>query len=312
MVRGLRRYKHCSGTCWRIDDPRQRPGVVRMVDDVLTLGTQGHVHQWVKYCGSACAEVRTSGFNRGPLVCCECICSPMPRWVPSGGTPGADGREVLLIVQVSRTSPRGSSGDDALPALELSPDAGTSSPTPGLHVRVLLVEEYGLVRRGLQLQLEADAKYEVCGGVRNPAEAVAGLFAPDLVVSELLFHEVQGPPVVARFRNAFPEASILVLTRVGNPAYVHLALDAGANGYILKDAPPEDFLLAVHRVAGRTGVRAAAARRSCGALEGIQPAATAGVAHDADSSRGRGDRASGARSHEHRDRCDAGRGVANG
>jgi two-component system, NarL family, response regulator NreC len=153
------------------------------------------------------------------------------------------------MAQVSRTSPRRSSGDGERPALELSPDAGTSSPTPGLHARVLLVEEYGLVRRGLQLQLEADSRYKVCGGVRNPAEAVAGSFAPDLVVSELLFHEVQGPPVVARLRNAFPEASILVLTRVGNPAYVHLALDAGANGYILKDAPPEDFLLAVHRVA---------------------------------------------------------------
>jgi hypothetical protein len=35
----------------------------RMVDDVLTLGTQGHLHQWVKYWGSACAEVRTFHFN---------------------------------------------------------------------------------------------------------------------------------------------------------------------------------------------------------------------------------------------------------
>jgi hypothetical protein len=41
----------------------------RMVDDVLTLGTQGHLRQWVKYWGSVCAEVRTFRFQlRGPLV----------------------------------------------------------------------------------------------------------------------------------------------------------------------------------------------------------------------------------------------------
>jgi DNA-binding NarL/FixJ family response regulator len=147
-----------------------------------------------------------------------------------------------------RIAQHSSSDIDECPPVDFSSGRRDSSPNPELRAQVLLVEEYGLVRRGIRLVVEGDG-HEVCGGVSNPAEAVLGPFEPDLVISELLFHDIQGPPVVAQLRDAFPTASILVATRMGNPAYVHLALEAGAKGYILKNAPPEDFLAAVRRVA---------------------------------------------------------------
>lgn len=158
---------------------------------------------------------------------------------------------------------RSSNDDDVCSPVEGG--LGASWPGPARGASVLLVEEYGLVRRGIRLLLESDGRHEICGGVSSPAEAVAGSLEPDLVISELLFRDIQGPPVVAQLRDAFPTAPILVLTRVGHPAYVHLALRAGASGYILKDAPPEDFLAAVQRVA--TGE------------EYVQPQLGAAVAH---------------------------------
>jgi two-component system, NarL family, response regulator NreC len=158
---------------------------------------------------------------------------------------------------------RSSNDDDVSSPVE----GGLSVPWQGSARRasVLLVEEYGLVRRGIRLLLESDGRHEICGGVSSPAEALAGSLEPDLVISELLFRDIQGPSVVAQLRDAFPAASILVLTRLGHPAYVHLSLRAGASGYVLKDAPPEDFLAAVQRVA--TGE------------EYVQPQLGAAVAH---------------------------------
>ena len=144
---------------------------------------------------------------------------------------------------------RSSNDDDVCSPVEGG--LGASWPGPALCASVLLVEEYGLVRRGIRLLLESDGRHEICGGVSSPAEAVAGSLEPDLVISELLFRDIQGPPVVAQLRDAFPTASILVLTRVGHPAYVHLALRAGASGYILKGFTrhrrPESFTMLTRR-----------------------------------------------------------------
>jgi DNA-binding NarL/FixJ family response regulator len=114
---------------------------------------------------------------------------------------------------------------------------------------ILLIEEYTVVRRGIRLLLEAAPDLEVCGGISTLAEAAEGSWDPDVVVHGLLLPDRTGPELVARLRARFPRAALLALTRLANPTYVHLALTAGDNGYVLKSVAPEELLDAVRRVA---------------------------------------------------------------
>jgi two-component system response regulator NreC len=118
---------------------------------------------------------------------------------------------------------------------------------------VLLVEEYTVVRRSLRLLLDGEADLEVCGGVGTLAQAIDGSWEPDVVIHGLLLPDCSGPEVVTHLRDRFPAAGLVVLSRLGTPTYVHLALTAGANGSVLKSADPQELLDAVRRVAAGQG-----------------------------------------------------------
>jgi two-component system, NarL family, response regulator NreC len=114
---------------------------------------------------------------------------------------------------------------------------------------ILLVEEHTVVRRGIRLLLEAEPDLEVCGGVSTLADAINSSWEPDLVLHALLLPDATGPEIVTRLRQRFPRAGLLALSRLDNPTYVHLALTAGDNGYVLKSATPAQLLDAVRHVA---------------------------------------------------------------
>jgi two-component system, NarL family, response regulator NreC len=114
---------------------------------------------------------------------------------------------------------------------------------------ILLVEEHTVVRRGIRLLLEAEPDLEVCGGVSTLADAINSSREPDLVLHALLLPDATGPEIVTRLRQRFPRAGLLALSRLDNPTYVHLALTAGDNGYVLKSATPAQLLDAVRHVA---------------------------------------------------------------
>ncbi len=118
---------------------------------------------------------------------------------------------------------------------------------------LLLAEEYTVVRRSLRRVLEAEADLEVCGGVGTLAEAVGGAWDPDLVVHGLLLPDCSGPEVVTQLRSRFPDAKLLVLSRLDTPTYVHLAMTAGADGYVLKSADPQEVIDAIRCVARGEG-----------------------------------------------------------
>ena len=110
-----------------------------------------------------------------------------------------------------------------------------------------------MVRRSLRGLLEAEADLEVCGGVGTVADAVEGSWEPDVVIHGLLFPDCAGPEVVIRLRGRFPAAGLVVLSRLDTPTYVHLAVTAGANGYVLKSADTRELLDAVRCVAAGQG-----------------------------------------------------------
>jgi two-component system, NarL family, response regulator NreC len=119
----------------------------------------------------------------------------------------------------------------------------------GPATTILLVEEYAAVRRGIRLLIEAQPHLAVLGGASTVREAVDGPWEPDVVVHGLLFPDGVGAQAVTALRARFPRAGLVALTRLDTPVYVHLALGAGDNGYVLKSASPAELVEAVRRVA---------------------------------------------------------------
>ena len=114
---------------------------------------------------------------------------------------------------------------------------------------VLLVEEYVAVRRGIRLLIEADPEFWVCAGTASLADALAGDWDPDIVVHGLMLSDAAGAPIVRALRERYPRAGLVAFSRFTTPVYVHLALSAGDDGYVLKTAPPEDLMAGLGTVA---------------------------------------------------------------
>jgi len=108
-------------------------------------------------------------------------------------------------------------------------------------IRVLLVEDHGLVRAGLERLLSRVEDVEVVGGAADGAEAIR-LVAdtnPDVVLMDLSMPNVDGIEATREIVAARPQAQVVVLTSVTDRERILAALDAGAVGYLLKDSEPQ-------------------------------------------------------------------------
>jgi RNA polymerase sigma factor (sigma-70 family) len=121
-----------------------------------------------------------------------------------------------------------------------------------VSVRVLVADDQALVRAGFRKILEADAGIEVVGEAADGLEAVerANALEPDVVLMDIRMPRLDGIAATRQLageRGGGPQ--VLVLTTFGLEEYVYEALRAGASGFLLKDAPPEQLLGAIHVVA---------------------------------------------------------------
>ena len=108
-------------------------------------------------------------------------------------------------------------------------------------IRVLLVEDHGLVRAGLERLLSRVEDVEVVGGAADGAEAIR-LVAdtnPDVVLMDLSMPNVDGIEATRKIVAARPQAQVVVLTSVTDRERILAALDAGAVGYLLKVSEPQ-------------------------------------------------------------------------
>ena len=124
-----------------------------------------------------------------------------------------------------------------------------------MPIRVLIADDQPLVRSGLRTILGSEADIEVAGEAADGAEAVAKAqrLAPDVVLMDV---QMPGTDGIAATREivAAGGPGVIVLTTFGDDHNLFAALRAGAAGFLLKDAPPEDIVEAVRIVHGGHGL----------------------------------------------------------
>jgi two-component system, NarL family, response regulator LiaR len=119
-----------------------------------------------------------------------------------------------------------------------------ADPTP---IRVLIVDDHAVVRTGLRVFLDLQPDMEVVGEASDGSEgvAVARRLEPDVVLMDLLMPNMDGITAIGRIKAERPETEIVTMTSFIEEEKVTSALEAGASGYVLKDAEAEEVARAV-------------------------------------------------------------------
>ncbi len=120
-----------------------------------------------------------------------------------------------------------------------------------MTLRLLVVDDHPVVRTGLVAMLSEHPDFEVVGEAADGAEAVllAERLTPDVVLMDLRMPVMDGADATARMRATPHPPAVLVLTTYDTDADIVRAVEAGANGYLLKDAPRETLADAIRRAA---------------------------------------------------------------
>jgi len=122
---------------------------------------------------------------------------------------------------------------------------------PETPISVLLVDDHSLVRKGFRRLLEDASDVCVVGEASDGQEAVeaAGALKPQVVVMDFALPSMNGAVATRRIRELYPETAVLILSMHAEPSYVRTCLEAGARGYLLKNAMDLELVSAVRRVA---------------------------------------------------------------
>ncbi|MBD2525258.1 response regulator transcription factor [Nostoc sp. FACHB-133] len=117
-------------------------------------------------------------------------------------------------------------------------------------IKVLLVDDQGLIRQGLRALLELEADLEIVGEAENGEQAInlVAEFQPDVVLLDIRMPIMDGVAATKEIQKRFPKTKILVLTTFDDDEYVSAALKNGAMGYLLKDTPSEELAVAIRAV----------------------------------------------------------------
>jgi DNA-binding NarL/FixJ family response regulator len=136
-------------------------------------------------------------------------------------------------------------------------------------IRLLIVDDHPVVRNGLSGMFAGEADFEVVGEAADGSEAVrrARALAPDVILMDLRMPEMDGVSAIAALTAAGVPARVLVLTTYDTDGDVLSAIEAGATGYMLKDAPAADLFKAVRAAAnGKATLSPSVATRVVGQM----------------------------------------------
>jgi DNA-binding NarL/FixJ family response regulator len=123
------------------------------------------------------------------------------------------------------------------------------------NIRVVLCHAHAGLRTGLHALLDAADGIEVVAAAAEGGEAVeaAARLAPDVVLMDLAMPRIDAVAATHRIAASHPRTRVLVLTAFPHPARIRDAIEAGASGYVLKEAAPGALVAAVRAVAEETG-----------------------------------------------------------
>ncbi len=120
-----------------------------------------------------------------------------------------------------------------------------------MNTRVLIVDDHAVVRAGLRALLEIEPDIKIVGEAADGVEAVhlALTLQPDVVLMDLVMPQLDGISAIREIRSKNPDIRVIALTSFGDDSRVYEAVEAGVNGYLLKDSGAEELLKALRSVA---------------------------------------------------------------
>ena len=116
--------------------------------------------------------------------------------------------------------------------------------------RILIVDDHPVVRQGLHQLISGDEALHVCGEAKSAAECISMIekLTPDMILTDISLEGTDGIELTKEVRQMNPNIPVLVFSIHGEELYAERALNAGANGYVMKQANPDILLKAIHQV----------------------------------------------------------------
>ena len=120
------------------------------------------------------------------------------------------------------------------------------------NLRIVLAEDHTILREGLRALLSANPDFEIIGEAQDGREAVRCVekLEPDLLLMDLSMPRMSGMDAIREIKKRYPEIKIIALTVHKTEEYLLNTLQAGADGYVLKDATHDELVLAIQNVMG--------------------------------------------------------------
>jgi len=117
-------------------------------------------------------------------------------------------------------------------------------------IKILIVEDHTIVRKGLCSILKNEKDIDVIGEAENGKEAIKKVeeLTPDIVVMDISMPLLNGLDATHHIKRRFPEVKVLILTMHTSEEYVSEILKAGASGYLIKKAAPEELVSEIHAI----------------------------------------------------------------
>jgi DNA-binding NarL/FixJ family response regulator len=118
------------------------------------------------------------------------------------------------------------------------------------NVKIILIDDHEVVRKGLRSLLESEPNLEVVAEAHDGISAIENItkFEPDVAIMDLQLPKMNGIEVTRQICRIMPKIKVIVFTFYGNETYVLSAFHAGAKSYVVKDAPLEELLRAIKEV----------------------------------------------------------------
>jgi two-component system response regulator NreC len=117
-------------------------------------------------------------------------------------------------------------------------------------IKIVLAEDHTILREGLRALLSSNPKFEIIGEVEDGREAVRYVekLRPDLILMDLSMPRMSGMEAIREIKKRYPRSKVIALTVHKAEEYLHTTLQAGADGYVLKDATHNELVVAIKSV----------------------------------------------------------------